>query len=166
MHLSRICLALLTTGVLPLAAPSAAHEYGDESSPEGGESAHHGHAYKNEIVLGIGLIHEGRDNDIAGAFEYGRRLTEKWGVGIIFERLWGNQTSSIIALPVVRNFNGWNAMIAPGVERRSSGNKELIRIGASWHVETGIGLVIPGIAVDFLEVETILVLGAGLGFEF
>lgn len=166
MNLSRKRFRLLTLAALMCVGQAGAQEHEAPTQAEHESSSAHEHEFKNEIVLGIGLIHEGRDNDIAGAFEYGRRLTDKWSAGIIFERLWGDQTSSIVAVPIVRNFDGWKAMVAPGVERRSSGNEELIRVGASWHVETSIGPVIPIVAVDFLEEETILVLSAGLAFEF
>ena len=158
MNLIRKSFGLLSLAVMTLPFAAAAQEHSSSELQE--------HESRNEIVLAIGLIHEGRDNDIAAAIEYGHRLTDKWSTGIIFERLWGDQTSSIIAVPIVRKLDGWNAMIAPGVERRSSGDEALVRIGASWHVETSAGPFIPMVAVDILDDEAILILSAGLAFEF
>jgi len=132
---------------------------------EHGAADEHGHESGHEVVLAVGLVHEGRDNDIAAGFEYGYRFNERWGAGVIVERLWGNQTSTIWALPVVRHFGGWEALVAPGVERRSSGSKEMLRIGVARRYATDLGPIVPVAALDFLDGETILVLSVGLVFE-
>jgi len=124
------------------------------------------HQAPNEIAISLGLVHHGRDNDVAVGLEYERRFSASFGVGLLIERSWGDHSATIYALPLVRHIDRWKLFAAPGIEDSHGHSENMVRIGAGYDFPTQMGKVTPVLAVDFVDGETIYVLSVSLGFHF
>ena len=130
------------------------------------ESTEHPHAEKNEVAISVSLVHEGHENDGAAGLEYERRFTEKFGAGLLVERVWGNHDATVYALPLIRHAGRWKFFLAPGFEDSHGHSEDLVRLGAGYEFEAGSARIVPTMAVDFVGGETVYVLSVALGMGF
>jgi hypothetical protein len=161
---------------------------GEAHEEHGEEGEHHGHAYHpNEVGFFTGVTNEkGHDAEFSIGFEYERRLSQRWGIGGLFEYTDGLR-NRIFAVPVYWHpGGGWKLIAAPGVEHhdgrgvvlnphKSDGPVEidedetyfLFRLGAAYDIHLGgsWGLA-PGVNLDFVEGERVLVYGVSLTYGF
>lgn len=154
----------------------------------GEEGEHHGHEYHpNEIALFAGITdEEHHDSEFSLGIEYERRLSQHWGVGGLLEYT-DELRNSILAVPVYWHpGGGWKLVAAPGIERhngrglvatphKAEGHSEvdedetyfLFRLGVAYDIHLGgsWGLA-PGVNLDFVEGERVLVYGVSLTYGF
>lgn len=121
---------------------------------------------RNEIAASLSLVRQAGDNDVAFGLEYERRFSESFGVGMLVERIQGNHDATIYALPLTLHIERWKLILAPGVEK-SHGHAEFwLRVGSGYEFEVGKAIVSPLLALDFVDGETVYVVGATIGFGF
>jgi hypothetical protein len=155
-----------------------AHEHG-----EGAE--HHGYGYHpNHIALFFGVTdEEGHDLEFTLGFDYERRLSQRWGVGVMIDHAGGGLRNSVLGVPVFWHPGGkWKLWAAPGVEYHNGrgqvveGHGEhgeidedetyfLVRLGVGYDIPLGgsWGLT-PNLNVDFVEGERVWVYGVAFTF--
>jgi len=154
-------------------AETEAHEHGEEAE-------HHGHGYHpNHIALFFGVTdEEGHDLEFTTGFDYERRLSQHWGVGVLIDHAGGDLRNSVLGVPVFWHPGGrWKLFAAPGVEYHNGcgevveGHGErgeidedetyfLVRLGVAYDIHLGgsWGLA-PNFNVDFVEGERVWVYG-------
>lgn len=130
------------------------------------EEAETGEHLNNEVALVIGVTHERRENGGALGLEYGRRVNDRFGVGIFAERTWGEFVFRVVGVPLVFHADRWKFIAAPGIEDSDQGTEELLRLGVGYEIETESTLIKPLLGVDFVGGEQVYVLGASFGLEF
>ena len=137
------------------------------------ETAHdgdsHGHAaHKNVLALFVGAATDGRrDKGPALGLEYERRLSDRFGIGVVVERTFGDLDSMVYAVPFAYHSGAWKAYIAPGIEDREGHHTEkLIRIGTEYAFKAGSWEVAPQVNVDFVEGSQVFVIGLAFGKGF
>ena len=153
----------LATGVALLASGFACAE----ETAHDGES--HGHAvHKNLLALFVGVAADDRrDKGPALGIEYERRLSERFGVGVVVERTFGDLDSMVYAVPFAYHSGAWKAYIAPGIEDREGHHTEnLVRIGAEDAFKAGRWEIAPQVDIDFVEGSQVFVIGVTFGKGF
>ena len=121
-----------------------------------------GHGYhKNVVGVFTGITHAGRrENGFALGFEYERRFSERFGVGVVAEHTFGDADVWIAAIPFAFHTGHWKLYAAPGVEDGHHGTEELLRLGAEYAFELADGWEIaPQINVDLVDSEDVWVFG-------
>ena len=150
-----LCHALLLSS-LGWSAPGYAE---DAESPE------HGHESKNEIAFFLGATHEGRrDNSPALGLEYERRLNETLGIGALAEFTAGDSDFWVFAVPLTLHAERWKFVFAPGFEYNDGHTEKLFRLGAGYDFESGGIKITPGLYVDFVGGDGVLIAGVAFGF--
>ena len=137
------------------------------------ETAHHGEshahaAHKNLLALFVGAATDARrDKGPALGIEYERRLSERFGIGVVIERTFGDLDSMVYAVPFAYHSGAWKAYIAPGIEDREGHEAEnLVRIGAEYGFEAGSWEIAPQVDLDFVEGSRVFVIGVTFGKGF
>ncbi len=132
-------------------------------SPVSGSSQGHGgaHYHKNLVGVFTGITHAGRrKNGAALGFEYERRLSEKFGIGVVAEHTFGDADVWIAAIPFAFHAGHWKLYAAPGIEDGHHGTEGLLRLGAEYAFELSGGWEIaPQINVDWVDKEDVWVFG-------
>ncbi len=150
-----------------LLAPSGAEAADDD---EHGES----HPHHFALFLGAGLEtdREGEEEDkgLAVGLEYEYRLSERWGIGGVFETLGGTTTREVsVIMPVsLHPGGGWRLFAGPGYEFTEKKDKALLRLGAGYefHLKGGWSLA-PEFIVDLVDGGgTIWIAGVAIGYGF
>ena len=126
------------------------------------------HEFHRNFVAGfIGVTHEGRrDNGFALGIAYERILNESFGIGVIAEHTFGDFNFWVYAVPFAYRTGRWRMYIAPGVEDGEDSTESLVRLGVEYAFEVGRLEIAPQLAVDFVDGEEVLVLGAVIGKGF
>jgi len=101
-------------------------------------------------------------------FTYERRLSALWGVGGSYEYAAGDFDKWSIAVPLfIHPYKGWRFELAPGLEHKKSEDAFLLRIGAAYEfMLSNRWMLIPEIAVDFVDGDEAVVYGLAFGFGF
>jgi len=131
-----------------------------------------GHHHKNVVEFFGGNTyedaHHGSENGFTVGFTYERRLSALWGVGGSYEYAAGDFDKWSIGVPLlVHPYKGWRFELAPGLEHKKSEDEFLLRIGAGYEfMLSDRWMLIPEIAVDFVDGEEAIVYGLAVGFGF
>jgi hypothetical protein len=154
------CLALLIIVVYPAKAES-----GHVDSTHGQESTHY---HKNILAAVVAVAHAGaRKNEVAVGFEYERRFSEKFGLGLVTEYTGGDADIWITAIPFSYHTGHWKFYVAPGIEDGHHGKEKLLRLGGEYALRLDGGWEIaPQISVDHVDNENIWVFGIVLARGF
>ena len=127
------------------------------------EEEHHGshHTYhKNTIGFFAGITGEDRrERAPTLAFEYERRLNEKFGVGFTLERAFGDLDFNIYAVAVAYHLGLWKYFLGAGIEDGEHGTESLVRVGLERAFEVGSFEIAPQFTVDFVDGEGVIVIG-------
>ena len=131
-----------------------------------------GHHHQHVVELFVGNTYEddshGSKNGVTAGFAYERRLSALWGVGGSYEYAAGDFDKWSIGVPLfVHPYKGWRFQLAPGLEHKKSEDEFLLRIGAAYEfMLSDRWMLIPEIAVDFVDGEEAIVYGLAVGFGF
>ena len=141
---------------MPLVAmPAQGQEHHDESGA---------HYPDNLLAVFVGrAADERRDRGVALGLEYERRLSERWGIGLIAERTFDDFDANIFALSFAFHNGPWKTYVAPGVE---DGEEPLLRLGIEYGFEVAGLEIAPQFDLDFVDGETVPVLGVVIGVGF
>lgn len=148
----------------------ASHIFAAEHS----QAEHHKveHFHKNVIELFLGNTYEdgehGSENGFTVGIVYERRFSELLGVGAFYEYVSGDFDKWSIGIPLfLHPYKGWRFQAAPGLEHRDSDDEFLFRLGVAYEfMLTDQWIVMPEIAVDFVDGEEAYVYGLVLGYGF
>jgi hypothetical protein len=135
------------------------------------ETAHGEHAaghesHKHYVAGFIGGADEGRDEGLALAVEYERRLNARWGIGGMLEHTYGDLDTWVLAIPVAFHNGPWKLYAAPGVEDAEHGSEALLRLGVEYGFRSGKWEISPQFDIDFVDGKEIFVLGVAFGQWF
>jgi len=131
----------------------------------GGDS----HAYHdNHAALFAGFTGEvRRDRSFSLGLDYEQRFSESFGVGVLAERAFGDRDFWIAAIPFSWHKGHWKFSVAPGVEHEKGHDDHgLVRLSVDYGFEINGFELAPLLAVDFVESDTVLVLGVAIGLGF
>jgi len=128
--------------------------------------AQENHLEENVIAILVGFAHEGRDDGVVLGVEYERRIDESLGLGLLVEHTFGDFNTWVFAVPLTLHVEKWKFILAPGIEDRDGHSENLVRIAVGYEFETSKVTVVPAFAVDFVDGETIYVLGVAFGWPF
>jgi hypothetical protein len=89
-------------------------------------------------------------------------------VGAFYEYVSGDFDKWSIGIPLfLHPYKGWRFQAAPGLEHRDSDDEFLFRLGVAYEfMLTDQWIVMPEIAVDFVDGEEAYVYGLVLGYGF
>ena len=88
--------------------------------------------------------------------------------GVLAEYTGGALDHWVVGIPFVFNLGhgGWQGTLMPGAEITSSHEEALFRVGVGYEFELDGYALKPELNVDFVNGETVVVLGASIGFRF
>jgi hypothetical protein len=133
---------------------------GPESSPE------YDH---NAVGFFVGGTGEGRrENGLTLAFVYARRFQESFAIEFEAERVFGDLDFWVVTIPFVYHYNKWKFAVGPGLEKPDDGDSEfLLRIGTEYAFELNESWELaPTFNLDFVDGETVMVVGVGLIYGY
>lgn len=164
-------IAFITLLLVVLCMRTAHAQTDEHESTSGHEATTHHESehdsHKNMLGLFVGLTHEGkRNNGVALGIEYVRRFGPSFAVGAIIERTFADQEIWVFAVPFAYHTGRWKFLAAPGIEKSDHGNESLIRLGGEYTYEVGDWEISPQFNVDFVDGDTIPVLGVLFGKGF
>ncbi len=136
---------------------------------QGEEEQHGGHQHRNHVGVFVGLTHERRENGFALGFDYARRISSSFSIGIFAERTWGDFDFDVYGVDLAYHVDRWTWMIGPGIEdSRLGSNERLWRLGVGYSFDVGErGLMLtPNFYIDIVDGEQVYVLGVALGRGF
>jgi hypothetical protein len=169
---SRKRLSILAALIL-LTVIAIAPALGENTVNENESSHAEAHEFhRNWAALFIGVTSEDRRNGkpVLGV-EYARHLNPAFAIGGIVEYTFGDQKFWVVAVPFAYRVGPWKAYIAPGLEAEElqdglNESEFLLRIGGEYAFEIGKLEVAPQIDVDFVDDETVFVIGVTIGTSF
>ncbi len=132
------------------------------------ETAHGEHhagaeSHKHYFAGFIGGADEGRDEGLALALEYERRLSPRFGIGGVVEHTYGDLDTWVYAVPLAYHNGPWKLYAAPGIEDGEHGSESLIRLGVEYGFHRGNWEISPQFDIDFVDGEEIFVFGVAFG---
>ena len=154
-----LCLAIAAPHLLAAEQTHAAHP----------DAEHH---HQNVVELFVGNTyedtHHGSENGFTVGFTYERRFSTLLGVGGAYEYAAGDFDKWSIGIPLfIHPHKGWRFQLAPGLEHKNSEDEFLLRIGAAYEfMLSDRWMMIPEMAVDFVDGEEAIVYGLAFGFGF
>ena len=139
------------------------------------EAGHHQFPHHHvAIFAGAGIERDDHDHEEEGSalgLEYEVQLSEKWGVGVDAERLFGSgqNRSWVAVIPVSFHVTeSWRLFSGPGIESGSEEDKFLMRFGVAYEIPLNEHWsASPEFLVDFIEggAKT-YVIGFAVGYGF
>lgn len=138
------------------------------------EAGHHEYPHHHvAIFAGGGFERDGNheENGAALGLEYEVQWSDKWGVGVDVERLFGDgqHRSWVTVIPVsFHATENWRLFAGPGFESHSEKNKLLMRFGIGYEISLNEHWsASPEILLDFIEggAKT-YVIGLAVGYGF
>lgn len=130
-------------------------------------SAKEGYHHFPEIFIGV--THADSETNFTYALEYEYKFDEKFGVGLIYEKVDEAHHGDGITIQVAAFYYHPIEFIRLGVgvgKEKIGGHhphsEDLVRVSASYDYHFEIFSVAPTIAVDFIDGETPIVLGIGI----
>ncbi len=129
--------------------------------------------YHVAIFAGAGLERDGdhEENGSALGLKYEVKWSEKWGIGVYAERLFGSGHNRSWAAGIPVSFyasESWRFFFGPGIESSSEKDKFLMRFGVAYVISLNEHWsASPEILVDFIEggAKT-YVIGIAVGYGF
>lgn len=147
-HLARITFAC--AACLILAAPAFAEEEREEEREN------------NSIGLFVGITDEDRrETGLALGIEGSHFFTESVGVGGVLEYTFGDIDALVgLVAPMYRS-GKWKIFAGPGFETgdATDGTEFLVRVGTEYGFEVGSIEISPQFNVDFVDGDTVVVIG-------
>jgi hypothetical protein len=132
-----------------------------------GESSEPEQESKNEFAVFLGVTHEGRrDNSPAVGLEYERRLNETLGIGGLAEFTAGGADFWVFAVPLTIHSDRWKFIFAPGFEYVNGRTEKLFRLGVGYDFKPGGRKITPGLNVDFVDGDAVIIAGVSIGLGF
>lgn len=138
------------------------------------ESGHHEYPHHHlAIFAGAGIERDGDHEEEGSALglEYEVQLSEKWGIGVDAERLFGSgqHRSWVAVIPVSFHASeSWRFFSGPGIESNSKKDKFLMRFGIAYEISLNKHWsASPEFLVDFIEggaKTTVIGIAVGYGF--
>ena len=131
-----------------------------------------GHHHQHVVEFFVGNTyedsHHGSENGFTVGFTYERRLSSLLGVGGAYEYAAGDFDKWSIGVPLfIHPYKGWRFQLAPGLEHKKGEDEFLFRIGAAYEITlSDRWMLIPEIAVDFVDGDEAVVYGLAFGFGF
>ena len=148
---------MFVTGLLVLALMPAVVS-ADDTHAEHQDS----HEFHKNVIGVFGGITDDDHHDAAFTLglEYERRLSAKFGIGVIAERAYGDLDFSVYAVPFAYRTGHLKLYVAPGIEdSKHHGSEFLVRLGLEYGFEVGGYEIAPQFNIDFVNDEEVLVLG-------
>lgn len=141
-----------------------------EALHESGEDAEHYHVNALEAFLG-GTYEDGDEGDESGftlGLTYERRLSTLIGVGAFWEYAFGDFDKWSLGAPLfIHPYRGFRVALAPGLEHRDGEDEFLFRTGLGYEFELDERwIIMPEVAVDFVDGDESYVFGVSLGYGF
>ena len=106
-------------------------------------------------------------------FDYERRLSPRWGIGVMGDWAFGDRREYILAIPVFLHAGpSLRFYVAPGTERFREGapkdakSEFLLRTGLAYDFHFGAVSLSPSLSVDFVHGEQLYILGAAIGWSY
>lgn len=148
---------VLLAASAPLSAGAAEPEYDQEHV-----------THPNLVGVFAGFTGEvRRERSLSLGLEYYRRLNDSFGVGALVERASGDRDFWIAAVPFGWHLGHWKLYVAPGIEHEEGhGDHALLRLGVEYAFEFGKYEVAPQVDIDFIEGDTVVVMGVTVGIGF
>ena len=140
---------------------------GDETEDHHSAESEHETHHPNVLAVFVGVAFEDRrDNGVALGLEYERRLSRVFGVGALVEHTFGDIDTTVYAVPFAFHHKRWKFVVAPGIEDGDHGSENLIRVGAEYAFEVRKWEIAPQFDLDFVDGDSVLVVGAAFGKGF
>lgn len=116
----------------------------------------------------VGVTGESRrENGLTLGLVYEWRAKESFSLAIEVERVSGDLDFWVATLPLIWHVNQWKFFAGPGIEKPDDGDSEaLFRVGGEYGFEIGRWELSPGLALDFVDSETEMIIGVGLLYGF
>ena len=173
-------LALLLLACCP-GSQTWASSFADQEAEEPGENAKTHEAEpgeeekKNEIAVFIGSTEgevedgEKKDRDFTIGLDYERRLTQRVGIGGLYDWVAEGNREFLIGVPVFLHPGKTATLqVAPCVQRIREDKETnfVLRLGFSWGFDVGKMRIAPEILYDIAEGQDFVVFGVAFGKEF
>ena len=132
------------------------------------ESEHH----RNLVEFLIGNTYEdaddGSENGFTVGVSYERRISGLLGVGAFYEYAAGDFDKWSIGVPLfIHPYKGLRFQVAPGLEHRQGEDELLLRTGVGYEFSlSDRWMMMPELAIDFVDGDESLVFGLVFGFGF
>lgn len=125
-------------------------------------------SHQNHLAVFGGFTGEARrERSFSLGLDYERRISESFGVGALLERASGDRDFWVAAIPFSLHRGHWKFSVAPGIEHEEGhGDHGLIRVSAGYGIKINGLEIAPLLAVDFVEGDTVLVMGITIGMGF
>ncbi|NNK33299.1 MAG: hypothetical protein HKP02_09265 [Xanthomonadales bacterium] len=108
-----------------------------------------------------------REGSFTLGLEYSRRIGEHYGVGAVLEHVFADHEFNVFAVSFARYVGPWKLYLAPGVEDSKDHDAEfLLRAGLEYAFQAGSMEIAPQFNVDFVDGDTVFVLGLTIGKGF
>ncbi len=160
-YVSALTLAMVLT-VASLASAGWVAGAPQDQDAQGGKKVEH----PNEVALIIAGTYEEGETNFTTGIEFERLLPHRLGLGDAAEYLVDG--SWVFVFPVYFHpVGGFKVFTGPGVEHTTEENSFLWRLGAAYSFEFAERYsVTPGLEVDFIGREEVLVFGVNFGISF
>ncbi len=166
---SRGALGLLIM-VLAHCACVSAQEHGGQSGA--GHEAH-GANIEFEPHHTVGLFvgdsrEDTREENREGgtlALEYEYRFTERYGIGVTWERVFGEFDENLLVIPFAMHQGPWKFYAGPGFEDATGEREMTLRLGVEYGFHVGDVEISPQFDVDFVDGEEVFVIGVVFAVE-
>ena len=137
--------------------------------------------HRNNVGVFVGITAGGEEDgggkeDATGTIgiEYERRLSRWLGIGVVAEFAGGQRRDHVVVLPLTISPGRRAKFVVGAGWERSSGSEvfgsesePLVRLGFMYEFEVVPGNhVSPGLNVDFVDGETLVIVGATIGWGF
>jgi hypothetical protein len=136
----------------------------DDAGPESSQEYE-----QNAVGFFAGGTGEGRgENGLTLALVYARRFNESFGIEFEVERVFGDLNFWVATIPLTYRYNKWKFAAGPGLEKPDGGDSEfLLRIGTEYAFELNESWELaPTFNLDFVDGETVMVVGVGLIYGY
>jgi hypothetical protein len=122
--------------------------------------------YRDFIEIFVGITHDEGENDPSLGLTYEHRFGQ-FGTGVIAEFTKSDSRDSVLALPFFWHpADPWRMVVAIGTEYDDGENSFLTRVGGSYEFEFSGWSLSPEVNVDFVDDDTVLVIGASFVWKF
>ena len=93
-------------------------------------------------------------------------MSKSFGVGAVAKHVFGDIDVSVFVAPLFFHTGRWKFLVAPGIETGDLGTEFLVRVGGDYAFYAGDWEIAPGLDVDFVDGDQVLVFGLSIGKGF
>jgi hypothetical protein len=172
---------MIACAVVALAGATCLPAHGESAAEPRHDDQRDHEAHRNNVGVFVGITAGGEEEgggkeDATGTIglEYERRLSRWLGIGVVAEFAGGQRRDHVGVIPLTLRASrrakfvvgaGWES--SSGSEVFGGETEPLFRLGFMYEFEVVPGNhVSPGINVDFVDGETLVVVGATIGWGF